>query len=105
MNIGLGACAAQVSVRKRFTMGSLVRRWFKKNGEEISPWVGLAFGALYLCAVAGVGVAAVYVQRTELNARYVQDMEQWTHWLAHSLGHVQEDGPEAIAREVRRAAR
>ncbi|GMU20038.1 MAG: hypothetical protein AMXMBFR13_01390 [Phycisphaerae bacterium] len=76
-----------------------------KDGEEISPWVGLSFAALYLAAVAGVGAASLHVQRQELTRNHLQTSMNWAASIARHLTDLRENGPEAMAAEVRRIAR
>jgi PAS domain S-box-containing protein len=86
-------------------MRSLWRHWKQRSGEEISPVVGLTFGALYLVAVGAVGLSAVYVQRAELNRQHVKDMQTWALWVAQTISRADSTNPEHITREIRRAAR
>ncbi len=81
------------------------RGWLQKSGDEISPWAGLIFGALYLGAVMAVGVAAIYVQRAELTRQHLADMQQWTYWVSQHISRVAPEGPVAVGHELRRAAR
>ncbi len=86
-------------------MRSRWHRWIAKHGEEISPWVGLSFGALYLAAVAAVGIAALHVQRSALVNQRVGSAKQETHWLARYLAQIRDEEPQAASREIRRAVR
>jgi len=86
-------------------MRSLWGRILRRGTEGISPWVGLALAALYLAAVVGVGMAALHFQRTELADQRLADAKRWSHWLGRHLAHLQSVGPDALAREVRQAAR
>lgn len=86
-------------------MGSVWRRWLLKNSEEISPWVGLAFGALYLAAIAAIGAAAIHVQQDDVAEQRVAGASRSAEWLARHLAHVRRESPEALAAEIRRAAR
>src|SRR6185295_10395558 len=72
---------------------------------EISPLLGLSFGALYLAAVAAVGIAAISVQRAELGRQHIEDMEQWTYWFGQHLAQAHKENRDAISREIRRASR
>ncbi|MEP0841702.1 MAG: PAS domain S-box protein, partial [Phycisphaerae bacterium] len=84
---------------------SLWRQWFLKNNEEISPWVGLSFGALYFVAIAAVGAAALRVQERELREERLARMAQWAEAFSRHLSLARKESPEAVAVEVRRAGR
>ena len=66
-------------------MGSLLRYWKQRRHEEISLWVGLSFGGLYLLSVIAIGIAAVRVQRMELADKRLSNAKQWTYWLSRNL--------------------
>ena len=66
--------------------------------------MGLSFGALYLAAVAAVGIAAFHVQRSELTSQRVDSAKQSVRWLSRYLAQVCDEEPEAAGREVRHAA-
>ena len=66
--------------------------------------MGLSFGALYLAAVVGVGLAGVHFQHTAIEKQYLTDAKQWTYWLSRHLGNVQADGNDAVLRELRQAS-
>ncbi|UCD30131.1 MAG: hypothetical protein JSV03_06580 [Planctomycetota bacterium] len=88
-----------------YLMRMLLELWKKRRNEEISLWVGLAFGGLYLASVIGIGVAAIHVQRKELSDQRLVDAKQWTYWLSHYLAQMQDQDPETINRELRAMAR
>lgn len=86
-------------------MGPIWRRWPFKNSEEVSPWVGLSLGALYLVAVLATGAAALYVQERSLGRERLAAATQWTDWLGRHITNLRQESPEALAAELRRASR
>jgi two-component system phosphate regulon sensor histidine kinase PhoR len=86
-------------------MALTLRRFMQRSNEEISPLVGLSLGALYLAAVAGIGIAALHVQRTELSNQLVVDGKQIVYWLSRHLAEGCVENDQALSSEVRRAAR
>ncbi len=86
-------------------MRPIWRPWPLKNSEEVSPWVGVALGALYLAAVVATGAVALYVQGRELDRQRTTFAIQWTEWLGRHLPYVRRDSSEVLAAELRRAAR
>ena len=85
-------------------MRSWSGRLLQREGEEISPWVGLSFGALYLAAVAAVGLAAFHVQRSELASQRIDSAKQSVRWLSRYLARARDEEPAAASREIRHAA-
>ncbi|MHC4799250.1 MAG: ATP-binding protein [Planctomycetota bacterium] len=86
-------------------MGSLLRFWQQRRNEEISLWVGLSFGGLYLVSVIAIGIAAVHVQRMELTDQRLSDVKQWAYWLSRHLARAYSQDSEVINREIRAASR
>src|SRR5262245_20958615 len=86
-------------------MGSFWQRWTRRNGEEVSPWIGLAFAGLYLGAIVAVGAASFILHQSETSALRLADAKQWTRWLARHLAQVNAGGPEIVVREILLASR
>jgi len=86
-------------------MRALWRRWLQRNGEEISPWVGLSFGALYLGAVAAVGIAAFQVQQSALTEERLRSARAGARWLSRYLAQADADDAGTVGHTVRSAAR
>ena len=81
------------------------QRLFPKGSEEVSPWVGLSIGALFLVAVAGVGTAALHCQYKSLTRQSTEHAKTLTRWLARDLTHIQAAGQTNLEYELRQAAR
>ena len=86
-------------------MTNLLKGWRSNRREDISPWAGLAFVALYLGAISAVGIAAYHIQNDQLSTKHVEDAQRWTRWLARHLAHVEAAGPQELTREILQAAR
>ena len=86
-------------------MRALWQRLTGRGMEEISPWVGISLGSLYLVAVVGVGASALHFQRNELFRQQVEDTKEWTQLLARHLSTLAEVDETQYPREIRRAAR
>lgn len=86
-----------------------IRSWWPQSSprhrEEISPWIGLSLGVLYLAAVAGVGAAALHFQQSSLRDQRVADAKQWAYWLGRGLSRVGSSDMETLRAEVRKAGR
>lgn len=85
-------------------MGILRRRTSGKYREELTPWVGLTLGALYVAAVLGVAYASLRIQQHEVDRTRMVGALKWTQWLSRSLDNLQDQGPQELTREMRRAA-
>lgn len=81
-----------------------IRRWLC-TGEEISPWVGLSFGALCLLGIAAALAAAIYVQHADLSRQRTAAAAQWADWLARYIGVLRKESPDLALAEIRRATR
>jgi hypothetical protein len=81
-------------------MGPIWRRWPFKNSEEVSPWVGLSLGALYLVAVLATGRPALYCRNAAEPASELAAATQWTDWLGRHVTSLRKESPEALAAET-----
>jgi len=86
-------------------MRSLLHLLRHRKNDEISLWVGLSFGGLYLLSVIAVGFAAIRVQRMELSKQRLADAKQWTYWVGRNLSRLYDQEDPVVNREIRSASR